>query len=52
MKTALEKSGKQPEDITHIEANGSGTVVTDLLELKAIQSVYRSKTPARSESDL
>ncbi|WP_446476152.1 amino acid adenylation domain-containing protein [Bacillus velezensis] len=43
MKTALEKSGKQPEDITHIEANGSGTVVTDLLELKAIQSVYRSK---------
>ncbi|MDU0812757.1 non-ribosomal peptide synthetase [Bacillus siamensis] len=42
MKTALEKSGKQPEDITHIEANGSGTAVTDLLELKAIQSVYRT----------
>ncbi|QBG56188.1 non-ribosomal peptide synthetase [Bacillus amyloliquefaciens] len=42
MRTALEKSGKRPEEITHIEANGSGTAVTDLLELKAIQSVYRS----------
>ncbi|MBT2575230.1 amino acid adenylation domain-containing protein [Bacillus sp. ISL-51] len=41
MKAALAKSGKQPEDISYIEANGSGTVVTDLLELKAIQSVYR-----------
>ncbi|MCC9020865.1 SDR family NAD(P)-dependent oxidoreductase [Bacillus nakamurai] len=42
MQTALEKSGKKPEDITYIEANGSGSAVTDLLELKAIQSVYRS----------
>ncbi|WFE15879.1 type I polyketide synthase [Bacillus atrophaeus] len=42
MQTALEKSGKKPEDISYIEANGSGSVVTDLLELKAVQSVYRS----------
>ncbi|MFH6681427.1 SDR family NAD(P)-dependent oxidoreductase [Bacillus amyloliquefaciens] len=42
MQSALLKSGKKPEDITYIEANGSGSAVTDLLELKAIQSVYRS----------
>lgn len=42
MQSALFKSGKKPEDITYIEANGSGSAVTDLLELKAIQSVYRS----------
>ncbi|MEC1645619.1 non-ribosomal peptide synthetase [Bacillus halotolerans] len=42
MKAALAKSGKQPEDISYLEANGSGSMVTDLLELKAIQSVYRS----------
>ncbi len=40
MHEALLKSGKKPEDITYIEANGSGSIVTDLLELKAIQSVY------------
>ncbi|MCV2515295.1 amino acid adenylation domain-containing protein [Bacillus subtilis] len=42
MKDALSKSGKKPEDISYLEANGSGSIVTDLLELKAIQSVYRS----------
>ncbi|MEG7378241.1 amino acid adenylation domain-containing protein [Bacillus subtilis] len=42
MKDALAKSGKKPEDISYLEANGSGSMVTDLLELKAIQSVYRS----------
>ncbi|TCS93647.1 SDR family NAD(P)-dependent oxidoreductase [Hazenella coriacea] len=42
MQVALDKSGKQPEEISYIEANGSGSTVTDLLELKAIQSIYRS----------
>ncbi|TCS93648.1 non-ribosomal peptide synthetase [Hazenella coriacea] len=41
MQKALLKSGKQPEEISYIEANGSGSMVTDLLELKAIQSIYR-----------
>ncbi|MCB2360149.1 SDR family NAD(P)-dependent oxidoreductase [Clostridium estertheticum] len=41
MKAALVKSDKSPEEITYIEANGSGSEVTDLLELKAIQSIYR-----------
>ncbi|QUF67160.1 non-ribosomal peptide synthetase [Bacillus atrophaeus] len=41
MKAALAKSGKKPEDISYLEANGSGSMVTDLLELKAIQSIYR-----------
>nr|WP_218924411.1 type I polyketide synthase [Bacillus wiedmannii] len=42
MKAALFKSNKRPEEIDYIEVNGSGSEVTDLLELKAIQSVYRS----------
>lgn len=42
MTRALERSGKQPADVTYVEANGSGTEVTDLLELKAIEAVYRS----------
>ncbi|MBP2630953.1 MAG: pksL 6, partial [Firmicutes bacterium] len=42
LQTALARSGKKPEEIIYIEANGSGSEVTDLLELKAIQSVYRS----------
>ncbi|WP_234859383.1 SDR family NAD(P)-dependent oxidoreductase [Aquimarina aquimarini] len=40
MKKALNKAGMQSEEITHIETNGSGTELTDLLELKAIKSVY------------
>ncbi|MNH88436.1 Polyketide synthase PksL [compost metagenome] len=46
MRAALDRSGKRPEDISYIEANGSGSAVTDLLELKAIQSVYRAEGPA------
>nr|WP_259377041.1 hypothetical protein [Bacillus velezensis] len=42
MQTALNKSGKKAEEISFVEANASGTEVTDLLELKAIQSIYRS----------
>lgn len=46
MQTVLRRSGKKPDDITYIEANGSGSEVTDLLELRAIQSVYRSSGAA------
>ncbi|MEC3614235.1 type I polyketide synthase [Bacillus stercoris] len=46
MLTALEKSGKRTEEISYLEANGSGSAVTDLLELKAIQSIYRSESKA------
>jgi acyl transferase domain-containing protein/NAD(P)-dependent dehydrogenase (short-subunit alcohol dehydrogenase family)/acyl carrier protein len=41
MQRALEKSGLRPEEVGHIEGNGSGSMITDLLELKAIESVYR-----------
>ena len=40
MLSALGRSGRRPEEIRYIEVNGSGSEVTDLLELKAIQSVY------------
>ncbi|WAT23108.1 SDR family NAD(P)-dependent oxidoreductase [Bacillus halotolerans] len=46
MLSALEKSGKKPKEISYLEANGSGSVVTDLLELKAIQAIYRSRCNA------
>ncbi|MFN0222437.1 MULTISPECIES: beta-ketoacyl synthase N-terminal-like domain-containing protein [Paenibacillus] len=47
MRIALQRSGKTAEEIGYIEVNGSGSVVSDLLELKAIHSVYRkeSRTP-------
>jgi polyketide synthase PksJ len=42
MQQALQRSGYHAADISYIEANGSGTEVTDLLELKAISEVYRN----------
>jgi acyl transferase domain-containing protein len=42
MRAALDKCQKQPEEISYIEVNGSGSEVTDLIELKAINAVYRS----------
>ena len=49
MQTALSRSGKRPEQIDYIEVNGSGSEVTDLIELKAIESVYRSSSTAPCE---
>jgi polyketide synthase PksN len=40
MRRALLRSGIAASDISYIEANGSGSEVTDLLELKAISAVY------------
>lgn len=42
MAEALSRSGLKARDVTHIEANGSGSPVTDLLELKAIEAIYRN----------
>ncbi len=41
MQAALDQSGLRPGEVDYIEANGSGSEVTDLLELKAIDAVYR-----------
>jgi polyketide synthase PksJ len=40
MREALARAGYRPEDVGWVEANGSGSVVTDLLELKAVEQVY------------
>lgn len=47
MARGLRQSGKSPEEISYIEVNGSGSEVTDLLELKALEAVYgpKDKTP-------
>jgi polyketide synthase PksN len=42
MLSALNRSGKRAEDISYIDVNGSGSEITDLLELKAIEAVYRA----------
>ncbi len=47
MAEALALSGRVPRDIGWVEANASGSTVTDLLELKAIEGVY-GVGPARS----
>ncbi|MEZ3179524.1 amino acid adenylation domain-containing protein [Streptomyces pimonensis] len=47
MAEALALSGRAPQDIGWVETNASGSAVTDLLELKAIEGVYGSG-PARS----
>ncbi|PEP92268.1 hypothetical protein CN582_25460 [Bacillus wiedmannii] len=46
LKDALNKSNLKPEEIRYIEMNGSGTEVTDILELKTVQDVYRSSNSA------
>ncbi|QWF85158.1 D-alanine--poly(phosphoribitol) ligase subunit 1 [Amycolatopsis sp. CA-230715] len=40
MREALQRAGQRPEDVGWVEANGSGSTVTDLLELKAVEAVY------------
>jgi polyketide synthase PksN len=49
IRTALARSGKQPDDITYVEVNGSGSEVNDLLELNALQAVYRANSAAPCE---
>jgi polyketide synthase PksJ len=47
MVEALSRSGCRPQDIGWVETNGTGSIVTDLLELKAVESVYRTASTER-----
>jgi 3-oxoacyl-(acyl-carrier-protein) synthase len=49
MNAALNKSGLLPRDIDYIDVNGSGSEIPDLLELKAIEAVYRPASTAVCE---
>lgn len=40
MRIALEKAGMQPQEIDHISAHGTGTLLNDIMETKAIKSVF------------
>jgi polyketide synthase PksL len=40
MAAALRESGKRADEVEEIEASGAGSVVADLLELKAIEAVF------------
>ncbi|MCW3466422.1 SDR family NAD(P)-dependent oxidoreductase [Chitinophaga nivalis] len=44
MRTALQRSGISPHEVSYIETNGSGSEVTDLLELKGMEAIYRKAT--------
>ncbi|MEE8056697.1 MAG: SDR family NAD(P)-dependent oxidoreductase [Pseudomonadales bacterium] len=43
MLAALQQSSCKAEQMQYLDINGSGSEVTDLLEIKAIESVYRSQ---------
>ncbi|WP_158942674.1 SDR family NAD(P)-dependent oxidoreductase, partial [Streptomyces sp. ERV7] len=45
MRDALRQAGRAPKDVRYLEVNGSGSQLTDLLELKAVQAVYRDGEP-------
>jgi acyl transferase domain-containing protein/acyl carrier protein/SAM-dependent methyltransferase/FMN-dependent NADH-azoreductase len=40
MRSALRAAGRDPADVAHVEVNGSGSEVSDLLELKAMAAIY------------
>jgi polyketide synthase PksM len=42
MLAALEQSGKSPAEVEYIEVNGSGSEVSDLVELKSVETAYRN----------
>ncbi|MFG3014161.1 SDR family NAD(P)-dependent oxidoreductase [Streptomyces cinerochromogenes] len=42
MRDALRRAGRSPGQLPYLETNGSGSQLTDLLELKAVQAVYRA----------
>ena len=41
MRAALARSGRAPSDVSYVEVSGSGSEITDLLELKAIEAELR-----------
>ncbi|MCP5005109.1 MAG: hypothetical protein GY941_14420, partial [Planctomycetes bacterium] len=43
MQSALKQSGCSSRELSYLDVNGSGSEVTDLLEIKAIASVYSPK---------
>ncbi|MBD0742360.1 SDR family NAD(P)-dependent oxidoreductase [Streptomyces sp. CBMA152] len=45
MRDALRQANRAPQDVRYLEVNGSGSQLTDLLELKAVQAVYRDGEP-------
>ncbi|MGW0791222.1 SDR family NAD(P)-dependent oxidoreductase [Streptomyces sp. NPDC002911] len=40
MREALRLAGRRPDQVAHLDVNGSGSEMTDLLELKAVEAVY------------
>jgi acyl transferase domain-containing protein len=49
MSEALRQSGLRAEDVSYVEVNGSGSEIRDLIELKAIETVYRQNGSLRCE---
>jgi len=42
MRAALAASGRSPQEVGYIEVNGAGSELMDLIEIKALESVYGS----------
>ena len=52
IKEALFQARLQPEDISYLEAHGTGTPLGDPLELQAANAAYRSSLKGQGSSDL
>jgi len=50
MKKALKVSGLQPSDINYVNAHGTGTVVNDLSEGRAIETIFAPAIPKFSST--
>jgi len=47
LRAALNNAGLSPEDISYIEAHGTGTSLGDPIEVKALAEVYGARDPSR-----
>ncbi|MDR1667170.1 MAG: beta-ketoacyl-[acyl-carrier-protein] synthase family protein [Bacteroidales bacterium] len=50
VRKALSVAGLSPDDIDYIHAHGTGTQVNDLSEGRAVESVFRNRTPPLSST--
>jgi 3-oxoacyl-[acyl-carrier-protein] synthase-1 len=50
MTRAMERAGLSPEDISYINAHGTGTEINDLSEGRAIENVFRHSIPPVSST--